>query len=347
MSSRHTDSNRRRGRALTVVEPPVGQAFQPDTRPRQSQARKPDRRVAFTLIELLVVITIIAVLIGLLLPAVQNVREAARRLQCANNLKQIGLACHRHHDTYGMFPPGWVQSPFTVPQGPIIQGGHGTFAFLLPYLEQEALARIYRWDRRCQGPDNQTVVTTQLEVFQCPSAEPDRWVSAVEDPGNYSYGGRGACGDYAGVREIDARLVDLGLVDRAANYQGVLAHNHLTRLAEITDGASQTILVTECAGRPKLWRAGRPVSGIHAQGGVWISGTLTFGQGSTHDGATKLGSCAINCTNDREVYSFHPGGANAVFADGSVHFLKADIAIRIFARLVTRAGGEVVSAGDF
>ena len=121
-----------------------------------------------------------------------------------------------------MFPPGWVQAPFTVPQGKIIEGGHGIFPFLLPYLEQEALARIYRWDRRAQGPENQTVATTQLKVFQCPSAEPDRWVTAVEDPGNYSYGGKGACGDYAGVREIDTRLVDLGLVDPAANYKGVL-----------------------------------------------------------------------------------------------------------------------------
>ena len=74
---------------------------------------------------------------------------------------------------------------------------------------------------------------------------------------------------------------------------------------------------------------------------------MTFGQGSSPDGATKPGPCAINCTNDREVYSFHPGGANAVFADGSGHFLKATMDIRIFARLVTRAGGEVVSASDY
>ena len=74
---------------------------------------------------------------------------------------------------------------------------------------------------------------------------------------------------------------------------------------------------------------------------------MSFGQGSTYDGTTKPGPCAINCTNDKEVYSFHPGGANAVFADGSVHFLKAGIAIRIFARLATRAGGEVDLAGDY
>ena len=304
-------------------------------------------RQAFTLIELLVVIAIIAVLIGLLLPAVQNAREAARRIQCVNNLKQIGLACHRHHDTYGVFPPGRVDAPFTVPQGQIIEGGHGFFPFLLPYLEQEALARLYRWDKGAQRPENQPVATTQLKVFQCPSAEPSRWVTAVEDPRNYSYGGKGACGDYGGVKEIDTRLVDMGLVDRAADYRGVLTQNYLTRLADITDGSSQTILVTEDAGRPTLWRAGRPVPGTYAVSAAWVGGTMTFGQGSSYDGATKPGPCAINCTNDREVYSFHPAGANAVFADGSVHFLKAGMDIRIFARLVTRAGGEVVSGGDF
>jgi prepilin-type N-terminal cleavage/methylation domain-containing protein len=226
------------------------------------------RRSAFTLIELLVVIASIGVLLALLLPAVQKVREAANRMACSNKLKQIGLAMHQHHDTYGKFPPGWVLSPFTVPQGKIIQGGHGSFPFLLPYLEQEALAGIYRWDRRCQGPENQTVTTTQLMIFQCPSAEPYSWATAVEDPLNYSYGGRGACGDYTGVRSIDTPLVELGLVDRAADYQGVLTENYLTRLADNRDGASQTILVSECAGRPTLWRAGRPVPGIYALGGT-------------------------------------------------------------------------------
>src|SRR5262249_29995477 len=162
---------------------------------------------------------------------------------------QIGLACHHHHDTYGVFPPGWVQAGATVPQGQI-QGAHGTFPFLLPYLEQEALARIYRWDRRSQGPENQPVAATQLRILQCPSAEPDRWVTAAEDPDNYSYGGRAACADYGGVRGIDPRLVELGLVDRADNYLGVLTASHLTphyltRLTDITDGTAQTILITE------------------------------------------------------------------------------------------------------
>jgi prepilin-type processing-associated H-X9-DG protein len=208
---------------------------------------------------------------------------------------------------------------------------------------REDLALMYHWEKKAQGPENQPVGTTQLQLLQCPSAESDRWVTIVEDPANYDYGGKGACGDYTGVREIDTRLVDLGLIDRPSNYQGVLARDYLTRLADITDGTAQTLLLIECAGRPKLWRAGRAVSGIYAPGGAWISGTTTFGQGSTADGTAHPGPCAINCTNDREVYSFHPGGANTAFVDGSTHFLKAGIDIRIFSCLVTRAGGEVAT----
>jgi len=301
------------------------------------------RRHALTLVELLVVIAIIGVLVALLLPAVQMAREAARRTACMNKLKQISLALHHHHDTYGVFPPGRVDAPFTVPQGEIIQGGHSFFPFLLPYLEQQALASIYRWDRKAQGPENQPVASTQLKVLQCPSAEPNRWATAENDPANYSYGGRGACGDYGGIREIDTGLVELGLVDQVANYEGVLTNNHLTRLCEITDGTAQTILLVEFAGRPSLWRAGRLVQGATVTGGAWVGGPLTFGQGSSPDGSTQPGPCAINCSNNREVYCFHPGGSNTAFVDGSLHFLKANIDIRIFARLATYAGGEVAT----
>src|SRR6185369_11276213 len=263
----------------------------------------------------------IGTLVALLLPAVQMARESARRMACSNKLKQISLALHQHHDTYSVFPPGRVDAPFTVPQGEIIQGGHSFFPFLLPYLEQQALANIYRWDRKAQGPENQPVASTQLKVLQCPSAEPNRWATAEDDPTNYSYGGRGACGDYGGVREIDTRLVELGLVDQVANYDGVLTNNHLTRLCEITDGTAQTILLVEYAGRPSLWRAGRLIQGTYVTGSAWVGGPLTFGQGSSSDGSTQPGPCAINCTNNREVYCFHPGGASTAFVDGSVHFL--------------------------
>jgi prepilin-type N-terminal cleavage/methylation domain-containing protein/prepilin-type processing-associated H-X9-DG protein len=306
-------------------------------------------RSALTLIELLVVIAIIGALIALLLPAVQLARESARRMSCSNKLRQLSLACHQHHNTYGVLPPGVARAPFIVPQGEILEGAHGYGPFLLPFIEQEGLARIYRWDKRPQGPGNQDVATKQLKVFQCPSAEQDRWVTAVEDFHNYSYGGKGACGDYTGIREIDMRLVELGLVDPATNYQGVLSRDFLTRFANITDGTSQSIMLTECAGRPKLWNAGRLVPGTYPldPGAAWVSGSLIFGLGSSIDGTTQPGPCPINCTNNREVYSFHPGGANSAFADGSMHFLNASINIRIFARLVTREGGELVSPGDY
>src|SRR5262249_9461869 len=162
----------------------------------------------------------------------------------------------------------------------------------------------YRWDKRAQGPENQPVATAQLKVLQCPSAPPDRWVTAVEDPRNYSYGGWGAAGDYAGILQIDGSLVALGLVDPADNYLGALA-----RLAAVTDGTPQTILIIEHAGRPTVWRAGRPVPGVYTVSAAWVAGNPVLGQGSSYDGTTKLGPCAINCTNDHEAYSFHPGGA--------------------------------------
>lgn len=301
-----------------------------------------------TLIELLVVIAIIAILLGLLLPAVQMARESAARIACTNNLKQLGLAAHQHHDAYGKFPPGWVQAPATVPQGRIVQGGHGFGSFLLPYIEQAPLAQIYRWDKRSQGPENQPVATTPLKVFQCPSAESDRRVTQDQDPLNYSYGGYGACTDYTGIRDIDTRLEQLGYVDPAASFLGVLSSSlvtsqYVTRIADITDGTTNSILLTESAGRPRLWRAGRLVPEGIVRNAAWVGGTLIFGRGSSADGATQLGPCAINCTNDHEAYSFHPGGANAVFADGSVRFLNESLDMREFARLATRAGGEVAT----
>ena len=298
-------------------------------------------RTAFTLVELLVVIAIVAVLIGLLLPAVQKVREAANRIKCTNNLKQIGLALHNFENARGKFPPGAVIGPFPE-AGVTTSAQHGVFPFLLPYLEQQQ--NQYRWDVSYNAPANQPTVATQLRILQCPSAEPDRLVTEAEFPGAWSGGRTAACSDYNGIRGMDRMLADGGWIDPVGNYEGALTQNRMVRFADITDGTSNTILMAEAAGRPKLWRAGRLVDGV-SDGAAWAAPGLLHGRGSAPDGIVQPGHCAINCTNQREVYSFHPGGANVLMADGSVCFLKESIDIRVFAGLVTRAGGEV--PGDY
>ena len=288
-----------------------------------------------SLLETLVVIAIIAVLVGLSLPAVQKARAAALRMACANNLKQLGLALHNYHDVYGTFPPGQVKAPYAR-----WKANHGWAVFILPYIEQRSLYNAYDWDQALASQANQGVVALPLKSFWCPSApEQDRYDTTH---GLFpSYGGKGACGDYAPTWYVDPALA-------TGDTQGVLAPNCMTKLTDITDGASNTILLTEDAGRPRQWRAGRPGDDQTIDGGPWAGfWTGITLQGSTFDGTSRPGPCALNCTNNREVYSFHRSGANAVFADGSVRYLKVGMSVPIMAALITRAGGEVVSGIDY
>ena len=294
------------------------------------------RHQAFTLIELLVVIAIIAVLIALILPAVQKVREAANRMKCSNNLHNLGLALLNFESTHGAFPPGAVIGP---------NAEHGMYPFLLPFLEQEALAKGYNWDIFWSARENQPGIATQLKVLQCPSAEPNRLVTGAEHP-QLAYGGQAACTDYVSIRELHAALINSGWIDRVGNYQGVLALNRRMCIAEVTDGTAHTLLLVERAGLPMVWRVGRRAGDTRGGGAAWASRSMIVLQGATFDRGVQPGPCAINCTNDQEVYSFHASGTNVLMADGSVRFLKADIDIRVFARLATRAGGEVVSGDD-
>jgi prepilin-type N-terminal cleavage/methylation domain-containing protein/prepilin-type processing-associated H-X9-DG protein len=301
------------------------------------------RNSGFSLIELLVVLAIIAVLIGLLLPAVQKVREAANRMTCSNNLKQLGLALHSFHEVSRKFPPSRTDRP--LPEVGVIGGIHGWGVFILPFIEQTALAPKYHWDLVFWDPVNRPVASTQLKIMQCPSAQPNRFMTFdVFSDGK----GGAACTDYAPTEGVDPVLARMGLIDTVSNYRGVMSFNRVTRLRDISDGTSNSLLLVEGAGRPREWRVGHAGEDQKIYGCPWVGNSNPIlVMGSTSDGVSRPGPCALNCSNDDEIYSFHARGANAVFADGSVRFLSTGLDIRVLARLVTRAGGEVVSGNDY
>jgi len=300
-------------------------------------------RSAFTLIELLVVIAIIAILIALLVPAVQKVREAAARTQCQNNLRQIGIGLHNHHDTRKIFPPGAIDA---ANQKLGIPGGvwHGWAVFILPYIEQDNLFKQYRLDLDWRDPGNAQVVRTPVSVFQCPSTpNPARLDTFDQSPFT---GIVAAPSDYAPNNSANSDLVALGLIQQVGNYQGVLRNNFTATMADILDGTSNTMLIAEDAGRPNRWRASGPLSGGRYSGGGWADREaeyITHGFDAAGASSNPPGPCAINCTNNNEIFAFHSGGANIVFGDASVRFVSASVSIRTVSAMITRMGGEVIT----
>jgi len=326
---------------------------------------------AFTLIELLVVIAIIAALIALLLPAVQNARAAARRAQCLNNLKQIGLALNNFETANGYLPAAGV--------GPFNDGSafnHGWMTFILPYVEQGPLYNLYNLNANWYDPPNSTVVVTGINAYQCPAAVGSHITKGVIDDLFYLGGNpiSASTSDYSNTGDVDNSFYTAnGMAVPAGGYpQGMITQPTQFpppdggtpgyRLAVITDGLSNTVAVTECANRPTLYvKKGlgtRAVTGSYAGttdnsglvifGGPWASDLKMLGpQGATADGYSKPGPCVINCTNNWEVYSTHAGGANAVMGDGSARFLKETINPAVFAAVITRAGGEIISTDGF
>jgi prepilin-type N-terminal cleavage/methylation domain-containing protein/prepilin-type processing-associated H-X9-DG protein len=317
--------------------------------PRHGLARP---RFAFTLIELLVVIAIIAILIGLLLPAIQKVREAANRTACTNHIKQVSLALLNHETAHRQFPYSISQR---VPPagGPVIQG---TWApHTLPFIEQDALRNAYNVDLNYNHASNQPCVQTFVKVFNCPSVP----MPSADRMFRRSDGTRYAPTDYSPVYSVDPGLVSSGLLgtvysgatvailDGALPWQSSTVAEKKRRLTDIADGSSNTLLLAEVAGRPQLWHAGRAVSGPTESPGWADPEHVVNLDGASPSGASFYGPCAINCTNYHEAYSFHPGGANFSFADGRVQFIRQTVNIRVMAALVTRAGNETVSAGDY
>jgi prepilin-type N-terminal cleavage/methylation domain-containing protein/prepilin-type processing-associated H-X9-DG protein len=322
----------------------------------RARARVRRRRTGFTLIELLVVIAIIAVLIGLLLPAVQKVREAAARMSCSNNLKQLALACHNYHDANSGFPPAKQDLPL-YPRSPATPS-LSWVPYILPYVEQDNLAKTYRLDRDWQDKTNDGVAPftgasagpnqIQVKTLICPSAPSGR-VAANK---------RGVL-DYAPPNQLhrpNPFYTAHAMPPSDPTFVGILGHNVKRKVTEVTDGSSNTILLAEDGGRNQWWIMGKFVGSqpsnftIGGESGAWAnpgSDITITGFNPANLNTTRPvtpGPCAVNCTNANEIYAFHTAGANVAMGDGSVRFLKAGTDVNIVIPLVTRASGEVISA---
>ena len=303
---------------------------------------EPPRR-GFTLVELLVVIAIIGVLVALLLPAVQSAREAARRMQCSNNVKQIGLGLHSFHDTHNFLPAGGITKahpPLQIPSGVL----HGWGVFVLPYVEQKALYEKYRLDKDWRGPENKEVRETYMKMYLCPSSPVQKRTDTATS-GGFTW--TAAAGDYFVNNAVSTVLSTANLVDTysGGQEQGVMNVDQYLRFAQITDGLSNTAWIHEDAGRPTQFRAGKRLTGRFSGAGWADRDNEGILHGFNAAGTTSGGPCAVNCSNDNETYAFHPSGAMILMGDGGVRFLSQSTNIRIVARLITRGAGE--AAIDF
>lgn len=299
----------------------------------------------FTLIELLVVIGIISLLMALTMPALQSAREAARRTQCKNNVKQIALATLNYESARKALPAIRVDIP----------GRHSWYAVVLPHIEQIPAFELMDFDQDWNHPKNQSAINTRIPILLCPSTvpTPDRLVPMARSR-------TAAPSDYAVPRQVTSTPIRAKLISVRA-MEGAMALDDPTPLRKIIDGTSQTMLLVEDAGRPEHWiRNGRGPNSLDdgcsngdvrngvASGGAWADPQNDIPlHGFTISGLRCPGPCAVNCSNNNEAYSFHPGGVQVGMIDGSVHFLEEDIDIQVYGALITRNGSEGISGKVF
>jgi prepilin-type N-terminal cleavage/methylation domain-containing protein/prepilin-type processing-associated H-X9-DG protein len=304
----------------------------------------------FTLIELLVVIAVIGVLVALLLPAVQSARESARRAQCQNNLKQIGLAMHAYHATHGVFAPGYISGTETRnPNSPETGPGWGWGTMILNNLEQAPLYNSVNFSQPIIGPDSRTVRTALLAAYLCPSSPNDEGPVRLADasgrvlvddlsPGNYV----GSAGQLT-IEEFPSRN------------NGVFYRNSAVGLAQIRDGSSQTLMAGERSRNvaDATWVGVVPYARVCTKPSWRVQECDTANvMILCHTGPSPGDQSWVDTPNYRgagpdDYWSLHPGGCNFLFCDGSTPFLKETIDPRVFSFLSTRAGGEVISADQF
>ena len=313
------------------------------------------QRGGFTLIELLVVIAIIAVLIGLLLPAVQKVREAAARTQCANNLKQIALAAHNYEGSHGVFPTGARPS---VMENGVPTMGSNVWVELLPYLEQDNLYRKWAFtDNRNNVAGGRNATQAQvIKLLLCPS---DRMTDPVWEqlPGIYPVP-PWSCGFY-GMSSYGGNAGKRSVLTNRLSKDGVFFVGSNVHLVEITDGTSNTLFFGERyhydpeydRQRPVVWSNAPPMAGWGRWGFVanqGASGNISLSTPVRINYQVPPGG-DFSTLEDRACAfgSGHPNGANFAFADGSVRFLKDSTPLLTLQALSTRAGGEVVSSDDY
>jgi prepilin-type N-terminal cleavage/methylation domain-containing protein/prepilin-type processing-associated H-X9-DG protein len=355
--------------------------------------RRPSTARGFTLIELLVVIAIIAILIALLVPAVQKVREAAARTQCQNNLKQLGLAFHNYENVKRTFPPYGFDFPSNPdPANPYgsQRTGHSALTLILPFIEQENVQSQMNILFSVFDPANlappfgvSTAGQTTIATFNCPSTPPHFvdygfYFKSVGFPAtSYPIGST----DYAVVAGCTktfwttlAGAPAATLADQSSfttNQWGSITvggvgalgrFNIYTRIEEITDGTSNTLLLGECAGRQTnfILNVAQPGTNPPSYGGSgtnppgWYRAawgdydTILLISGFSANGTTiDGGSCIINCNNNSQLYSFHNDGANVLRCDGGVFFLTTRITPANLAGLISRASGDTVNESQF